>query len=182
MPLVVTARSDRITDAMPAYALVAMARKSPTDSDRAEAVSRVLSGLARGEELSELAAAVEHLHPPHNTFPGEVFLRLAGEALEQVEAGRDNPVAYEGLLDRYLVEHRFMGRENRKIQFAILAGAAARGGIEPDLLDEVIWWQTDDFWFYALAAVVAVIRACAERTGQPMSAFTERLAARTSST
>ncbi len=107
-------------------------------------------------------------------------MRLAGEALEQAEAGRDNPVAYEGLLDRCLVEHRFMGRENRKIQFAILAGAAARGGIEPDLLDEVIWWQTDDFWFYALAAAVAaVIRACAERTGQPMSAVTDRLAART---
>ena len=77
-----------------------------------------------------------------------------------------------GLLDRYLVEHRFKRRENRKIQFTILAGAAARGRIEPDLLDEVTWWQTDDFWFYALAAAVAVIRASAERTGQPMSAFT----------
>jgi len=27
-----------------------------------------------------------------------------------------------------------------------LAAAALRGGAEPDLLDEVAWWQTDDFW------------------------------------
>lgn len=86
------------------------------------------------------------------------------------------------MLDQHLREHRFRGREHRKVQFAILASAAARGGIEPDPLGEVIHWQTDDFWFYALAGAVAVIRACAERTGQSVSGFTERLAARTRST
>jgi hypothetical protein len=159
-----------------------MASKAPTDSDRAEAVGWLLSGLARGEDLFELAAALHHLHPRHNTFPGELFLRLAVDALELAGVGRETPIAYEGLLDRHLAEHSFRGRENRKIQFAVLASAAARGGIEPDLLDEVIWWQTDDFWFYALAGAVAVIRACAERTGQSVSAFTERLADRTPST
>lgn len=60
---------------------------------------------------------------------------------------------------------------------AVLAAAAARGGVEPDPLDEVAWWQSDDFWFYALAAAVAVIRACAERTGESVPAFADRLAA-----
>jgi len=155
-----------------------MVRKGPSDSDRAEAVGRLLSGLARGEELFELAAALEHLHPRHNTFPGELFLGVAANALDLAGVGRTDPIAYEGLLDKHLPGHRVRAREHRKIQFAVLASAAARGGIEPDLLAEVIRWQTDDFWFYALAAAVAVTRACAERTGQPVSAFTERLAAR----
>ena len=38
-----------------------------------------------------------------------------------------------------------------KLQFAVLVAAALRGGAEPDLLDEVAWWQTDDFWQYALS-------------------------------
>jgi hypothetical protein len=32
-----------------------------------------------------------------------------------------------------------------KLQSAILATAAPHGGTEPNLLDEVAWWQTDDF-------------------------------------
>ena len=43
--------------------------------------------------------------------------------------------------------------------------SSLHGGTEPDLLDEVAWWQTDDFWQYALFAVVACIRAAASRTG-----------------
>ena len=35
-------------------------------------------------------------------------------------------------------------------------------GTEPDLPDEVAWWQADDFWQYALFAAVA-IRAAASR-------------------
>ena len=34
----------------------------------------------------------------------------------------------------------------------MLGAAALHGGTEPDLLDEVAWWQTDDFWQYALSA------------------------------
>ena len=159
-----------------------MAKKSPTDRDRADAVSSLLSGLVRGDDLFALAAAIEHLHPRHNTFPGEVFLRLCVDALDLAGVAGDNPIAYEGLLDKHLPEHRFRGRAHRKIQFAVLAGAAARGGIEPDLLDEVVQWQSDDFWWYALSATVAVIRACAERSEQSVPAFTERLAARTVTT
>jgi hypothetical protein len=51
------------------------------------------------------------------------------------------------------------------LQYAVLAAAALHGGTEPDLLDEVAWWQADDFWQYALLAAVAYIRAAASRAG-----------------
>ena len=57
---------------------------------------------------------------------------------------------------------------NTKFQYAVLAAAALAGGTEPDLLEEVGWWQTDDFWQYALFAAVACIRAAASRAGVPV--------------
>jgi hypothetical protein len=89
--------------------------------------------------------------------------------LKVAGVGQDDPIPYPGLREKYLGECKFQGRENRKIQFAILASASARGGIQPDLLDEVAWWYSDDFWWYALAAAVAVIRACA-RQAAPIGA------------
>ena len=50
----------------------------------------------------------------------------------------------------------------------MLAAAALGGGTEPDLLEEVAWWQADDFWQHALFAAVAFIRAAASRTGVPV--------------
>jgi hypothetical protein len=155
-----------------------MARKGPADQDGAEAIRRLLSGLARGDDVPRLAAAIEEPHPRHNTFPGEVFMRLSADALDMAGVGPDDPVPYAGLREKYLDGCKFQGRENRKIQFAILASAAARGGIEPDLLDEVAWWQADDFWWYALAAAIAVIRASAARMGLPVPAFVQQLSSR----
>ena len=116
--------------------------------------------------LGELAP----LHPRDNTFPGEVFLRIAADALDWCEASRADPLALEGMPERFLPECAFRGRQNKKLQFAVLAAAALHGGAEPDLLDEVAWWQTDDFWQYALYAAVAYIRAAAgpgRRAGAP---------------
>jgi hypothetical protein len=49
-------------------------------------------------------------------------------------------------------------------------------GLEPDLLGEVIWWQSDDFWRYALWAAVAIIRSCADRQGRSLADFAGQLA------
>lgn len=54
---------------------------------------------------------------------------------------RDASIPYEGLWETHLPECQFRGRENRKIQYAILTSAALRAGLEPDLLDEVVWWH-----------------------------------------
>lgn len=102
---------------------------------------------------------------------------MSADALDVAGAARNDPISYEGLREKYLGECRFRGRENSKIQFAILASAAARGGIQPDLLDEVAWWQADDFWWYALAAAVAVIRACADRMSLSVRGFVQQLLA-----
>lgn len=152
-----------------------MARR-PTADDRIEAIRWVLSGLVNGADAHELAAAVADLHPKNNTFPGEVFTELAADAFDIAGISRDGPIPYEGLLEVHLPEREFRGRENRKIQYAILTSAARRAGLEPDLLDEIIWWRTDDYWRYALYAAVAIIRACSARSHIAVPEFVERLA------
>ena len=69
---------------------------------------------------------------------------------------------------RFLPECTFRSRQNTKLQYAVLAAAALHGGTEPDLLDEAAWWQTDDFWQYALFTAVAYIRTAVSRAGVPV--------------
>jgi hypothetical protein len=104
----------------------------------------LLDGLARDADIFELVSELAPLHPRNNTFPGEVFLHVAADALNWCGASRADPLPLEGLRERFLPECAFRGRENKKIQYAALAAAALHGGTEPDLLDEVAWWQTDD--------------------------------------
>jgi len=69
----------------------------------------------------------------------------------------------EGLRQRFLPEAAFRGRQNAKLQYAVLAAAAVHGGTDPELLDEVASWPADDFWQYAMYAAVACIRVAASR-------------------
>jgi len=154
------------------------ARKRPTLQDAATARRVLLDGMARDTEVSELIGELAPLHPRDDTFPGEVFLRVAADALDWCGVSRADPLALEGMPERFLPEFAFRGRQNKKLQFAVLAAAALRGGAEPDLLDEVAWWQTDDFWEYALYAAVAYIRAAAERASVPVSHVCRELAQR----
>jgi hypothetical protein len=152
------------------------ARKQPTPEDAATARRIVLDGLACDGDLFEFMTELAPLHPRDNTFPGEVFLRLAADTLDWCGASRQQPLALEGIRERFLPECTFRGRENRKLQYAVLAAAALHGGTEPDLLDEVAWWQTDDFWKYALFAAVASIRAAVDRANVPMREACQQLA------
>ncbi len=137
----------------------------------------LLDGLARDADIFELVSELAPLHPRDNTFPGEVFLRLAADALNWCGASRADPLPLEGLRERFLPESTFRGRQNTRLQYAVLAAAAHHGGTEPDLLDEVAWWQTDDFWQCALVAAVACIRA-ASRAGVPVRQACQDLAQR----
>ncbi|MDJ0954805.1 MAG: hypothetical protein QNJ81_14100 [Acidimicrobiia bacterium] len=148
----------------------------PTEEDRIEAIQRLLSGLEKGSDAHELAAAVGDLHPRTDTFPGEVFMELAADALDIAGISRDTSISYEGLREAHLPECGFRGRENRKIQYAILTSAALRAGLKPDLLDEVIWWQNDDYWRYALFATVGLIRAAADLQGIPVAQLARQIA------
>jgi hypothetical protein len=144
------------------------ARNRPAPEDAVAARRVLLDGLARGAGIAELESELAPLHPRNDTFPGEVFLDLAADALTWCGARRSGPLALEGLRERFLPECAFRGRQNKKFQYAVLAAAAVHGGTEPDLLDEVAWWQTDDFWQYALYAAIAYIRAAASRIGVPV--------------
>ena len=98
--------------------------------------------------------------------------------LAAANRGWPDPLLLEGLRERFLPERTFRGRQNHKLQYAVLAAAALHGGTEPDLLDEVAWWQADDFWQYALFAAVAYIRAAASRSGVPVHHACQDLAQR----
>jgi len=152
------------------------ARKSPTPEDAATARQILLDGLARDADIFELLSQLAPLHPRDNTFPGEVLLPLAADALERCGASRADPLTLEGIRERFLPECAFRGRQNKKLQYAVLVAAALHGGTDPDLLDEVAWWQTDDFWQYALFATVAYIRAAADRAGVPVHQACQDLA------
>ena len=88
----------------------------------------LLDGLARDADIFELVSELAPLHPRDNTFPGEVFLRLAADALNWCGASRADPLPLEGLHERFLPESTFRGRQNTKLQYGVLAAAALHGG------------------------------------------------------
>jgi hypothetical protein len=53
-----------------------------------------------------------------------------------------------------------------------------RAGVQPDLLGEVIWWNSDDLWVFAFYALVIYARAAADRCGEPVAEVCRRVAAR----
>jgi hypothetical protein len=129
------------------------ARQQPSPEDTVTARHVLLDGLARDVDIFEPVSELAPLHPRNNTFPGEVFLHLAGDALNWCGASRADPLPLKGLRERFLPESTSRGRQKPKFQYAVLAAAALHGGTEPDLLDEVSWWQTDDFWHRGPSAV-----------------------------
>ena len=93
------------------------------------------------------------------------FVCLAADAVDEGGLSRDRPIPEEGLVERYLPECKFRGRDNHKIRYAVLAVAAVHGGVELDLLEEVAYSATDDFRSYAGLAAVAWARAVADQRG-----------------
>ena len=149
----------------------------PTDEDRIEAIRRLLAGLVGDVDANQLVVEMADLHVRHNTFPGEVFMELAADALDATRVEREPGIAYRDLLSKHLGEVEFRGKEHRRIQYAVLTAFAVQGGLEPDLLDEVTYW-IEQYWQYALLAAVAIIRQCAEHSNTPLQTFVSDLAAR----
>ena len=67
--------------------------------------------VARDADISELLSELAPLHPRDNTFPGEVFLHLAADALDWCRASAAGSLPLEGLRERLLPERAFGGRE-----------------------------------------------------------------------
>jgi hypothetical protein len=70
------------------------------------------------------------------------------------------------------------GPSTHKAKYALRAAAMLRAGSEPGLLDEVIWWRTDDLWFWSLQALVTYVRAADERSVESVAAICGRIASR----
>jgi hypothetical protein len=150
-------------------------KRRPTSQDAIAAVRLLSEVVESGGDIFDALEQIRPLHPKNNTFPGEVFMRLAADALGLGQVSADRTMSAEGLCERYLPECRFRGRDNRKMRFAVMAAAATHGGIEVDLLDEVAYWETDDFWRYAAFAAIAWIRAVSDQRGLPMGDLCKRL-------
>lgn len=148
-----------------------------TEADRRAARARLFSGLRAGHDAVAIAGEIVDLHPKNDTFPGEVFSHIGAEALQASGATIRRPIAMDGLLATHLPEQDFRGRENRKIRYALFACSSTAAGLEPDLLEEVIWWQTDDFWRYALCAAIALLRAGAAHRDIDIKEFLQQLSA-----
>jgi hypothetical protein len=58
------------------------ADKRPTTEDAVTASQILLDGLRHDAGVFDLLDQLAPLHPRNNTFPGEVFLRLAADALD----------------------------------------------------------------------------------------------------
>lgn len=135
----------------------------------------LLGAIEAGRDIFEALDEIRPLHPRNNTFPGEVFMRVAADALRLGEVNPERPIPSEGLMGRYLPERQFRGRDNRKIRYAVLAVAATHAGVEVDLLEEVAYWESDDFWSYAGFAAIAWIRAVSDQRGLALDELCHRL-------
>lgn len=76
-------------------------RKGPGPGDGATARRILLGGLARDADIFGIVGELAPLHPRNNTFPGEVFLEVAADALDWAGASRADPVSLEGFRERY---------------------------------------------------------------------------------
>jgi hypothetical protein len=138
-----------------------------------------LTGLATGRELRDIARELEPLHPRNNTFPGEVLLELAADAIEESGATRAAPLDTEGIRKRLLPEDRAHTKgQHYKVEFTLRAAAMIRGGVDPALIDEAAWWREDDLWFWSHEAFVIYARAASERSGLSIPQLCRRLAER----
>jgi hypothetical protein len=153
--------------------------RRPSDDDYREATRLGLLALMAAQDAESTMAGLDALHPPNNTFPAEVLLELAAEAIIESGVSPAEPIQYEGLRDHYLPEYHFRGKlQQHKSHYALMAAAMIRAGVYPDLLDEADGWGLEDMWEYAFYALVLYARVAAERTGRPTDEVAAAIAER----
>jgi hypothetical protein len=151
----------------------------PSDQDYDDAVRLGLLGVTSGPAPDSIMVQLAALHPRNNTFPAEVLLELAAEAIAESGASPADPIRYEGMRDRYLAEYHFRGKsQQHKSHYALMAAAMIKAGVYPDLLDEAYGWGIEDMWEYTFYALVLYGRVAAERTGRTPEAVSAAIAER----
>jgi hypothetical protein len=153
-------------------------RKQPTAEDRVQAIRVALSGIAAGADLADVGFELYPLHPKNNTVrSSSSWPPMRSRRRARLAKTRSSS---RGIRERYLPEGGAHTKaQHQRSKYALRAAAMIRGGgVGPALLDEIIWWQSDDLWVWALDAVVVYVRAAAERTGIPVTEIWARLARR----
>jgi hypothetical protein len=144
-----------------------------------QAQRALLDGLRRGDDLSQLERAVRQSKTKAFT-PDVAVLQVGVAAMDLAEVDRNTPIAKADLVTLHLSEIDF--RNQRALQerttYALYAAAAMRGGLEPDILEDMYWWRTRDIMEYAVIAATAYVRACAQRRQQSIQQFVDDLRVR----
>jgi hypothetical protein len=154
-------------------------KRGPSEEDYGIGMHLGLLGLTADQDLDEIMDRLVSLHPKNNTFPAEVLLELAAEAIAESGASPKEPIQYEGIRDRYLPEFSFRGKsQQHKSHYALMAAAMIGAGVYPDLLDEAYGWGIEDMWEYAFYALLVYARIAAERTGRTSEAVASAIAER----
>jgi hypothetical protein len=112
-----------------------MARKSgPSDDDYDNAARLGLLGLTAEEDadVDSIMEQLAALQPRNNTFPAEILLELAADAIEESGASPADPIQYEGMRARHFPEYHFHGKyQQHKSHYALMAAAMIRAGVYP---------------------------------------------------
>jgi hypothetical protein len=149
------------------------------DALHAQAQRALLDGLRRGEDLDELERAVRRSKAKGFT-PDVAVLQVGVAAMDLAQVHRSSPIAKADLITVDLSEIDF--RNQRALQqrttYALNVIAAMRGGLEPDILQDMYWWRTRDIVEYAVIAATAYVRACSQRRQQPIQQFIDDLQVR----
>lgn len=135
--------------------------------------------MARDTGVSELAGELAPLHPRGNTFPARSSFRSPRTRWSGVGPAALTRWPWKGCRSGSCRSAPSTGGKTRSFSSLSWRRRRCRGEREPDLLGEVAWWQTDDFWQYALFAAVAYIRATAEQAGVPVSQVCRQLGEQT---
>ena len=93
-----------------------------------------------GADLHDVRFELDPLHPKDNTSPGEVFLELAADAIEEAGASREEPIEFDGISERYLPERTAHTKaQHQHSKYALRAAAlivdpsgTSAQGPEPD--------------------------------------------------
>lgn len=137
-----------------------------------------LTALSQGAGLDEIEAEVRRTAAKGFT-PDVAVLQVAVAAMDLAGVDRTRPLDKADLMSRHLPEVQF--RNQRALQerttYALNAVAAIRGGLEPDIVDDMYWWHVRDIVEYAVLAAVAYVRASAERRDQPITQLVDELMA-----
>lgn len=96
---------------------------------RTDVIRVALSGITGG--VGDIAAELSFMHPPNNTYPGEVLGDLAADAIEESGATKAEPLNTDDIVRRLLPEDRAHTRaDHYQINFTIRAEAMVRGGVD----------------------------------------------------